>query len=154
MKAYIITIAVSTVVCAVINMLTPEKWTKYVGVVTGLVVMLSVAQPVTGLINHNLSDGFSYTARPDLRGGEAVMYNEIKTQLEARISEAVRAELKDRFGKDCQVETVVAMRDDGEETGISSIYVYGDRIDAVAIGSLREEYGAEEVKYLGIKKTP
>lgn len=36
MKAYIISIAVSTVISAVVTMITPEKWSKYVGIVTGL----------------------------------------------------------------------------------------------------------------------
>ena len=46
------------------------------------------------------------------------------------------------------------MTDNGEVSGVKSIYVYGDRIDAVIIGRLREMYGAEEVKYVGLEKTP
>ena len=154
MKAYIISIAVCTVICAVVNMLTPEKWIKYVGIVTGLVITLSIASPIIGIFGNDFLNGFSYTAKTNGEKGEAVLYNEIKTQLEERINSDAKDRLSEGFGKNCSVRTTVKMTDNGEVSGVKSIYVYGDRIDAVIIGKLREIYGAEEVKYVGLEKTP
>ena len=63
MKSYIISIAVCTVICAVVNMLTPENWKKYVGVVTGLVITLSIASPIIGIFGNDFLSEFSYTAK-------------------------------------------------------------------------------------------
>ncbi len=153
MKAYIISVAVSTVVCAVINMLTPEKWTKYVSVVTGLVVMVCIASPVMGLLNKDVFTEVSYTAKRTQSEGEAVLYGEIKKELEGRINRDVIARLKTDFMRDCQAVSEVAMTNTGEVTGVKSIYIYGDKIDAVIKGELREIYGAEEVLYIGTEKT-
>lgn len=154
MKVYIISIAVCTVICAVVNMLTPKNWTNYVGVVTGLVITLSIASPVIGIFGSDFLSGFSYTAKTNAQRGEAVLYNEIKTQLEERINDDAKTRLSEDFAKDCSVRTTVNMSDNGEVSGVKSIYVYGDRIDAVIVGKLREIYDAEEVKYVGLEKTP
>ena len=154
MKAYIISIAVCTVICAVVNMFTPEKWIKYVGIVTGLVITLFIASPIIGIFGNDFLSEFSYTAKTNGEKGEAVLYNEIKTQLEERINADAKSRLSKDFAKDCSVRTTVNMTDNGEVSGVKSIYVYGDRIDAVIIGRLREMYGAEEVKYVGLEKTP
>ncbi len=153
MKAYIISIAVSTVISAVVNMITPEKWSKYVGIVTGLVVTMCIAQPVISLMHADAFEGFSYNSTENSREGEKVLYAQIKSELEKRISEDITKRLKSEFGKTCKVQTEVTITDNGEVSGVKSVAVYGDKIDAVAIGRLRHVYGAEEVKYIGPEKT-
>lgn len=153
MKAYIISIAVTTVISAVITMITPEKWSKYVGVVTGLVVTVCIAQPIISLMNAEVFEGFSYTAQYSKSEGEKALYAQIKEELEKRISIDVENRINTEFGKTCVAEIGVSMTNAGEVEGVKSIFVYGDKIDAVVIGRLREVYGAEEVKYIGHKKT-
>ena len=153
MKGYIISIAVSTVISAVVNMITPEKWSKYVGIVTGLVVTMCIAQPVISLMHADVFEGFSHNSPETSREGEKVLYAQIKSELEKRISEDITNRLKSEFGKTCEAETDVAITDKGEVSGVKSVVVYGDKIDAVAIGRLRDVYGAEEVKYIGPEKT-
>jgi hypothetical protein len=82
MKAYIISIAVSTVISAVVTMITPEKWSKYVGIVTGLVVTVCIAQPIINLMHADVFEGFSYNVTANKSEGESVLYRQIKTELE------------------------------------------------------------------------
>lgn len=153
MKAYIISIAVATVISAVVSMITPEKWSKYVSIVTGLVVTVCIAQPIISLVHADMFEGFSYKAEYSRSEGEKVLYSQIKEELEKRIADDAKQRLKTEFGKTCEAEAVVAMTENGEVAGVKTIFIYGDKIDAVAIGRLREVYGAEEVKYIGYKKT-
>ena len=153
MKAYIISIAATTVISAVITMITPEKWSKYVSVVTGLVVMVCIAQPIVSLMRADVFEIFSYDFEYDKSEGERVLYTQIKTELEKRICTDTVNRIKSEFGKTCEVETEITMKESGEVAGVKLILVYGEKIDAVAIGRLREVYGAEEVKYVGNKKT-
>lgn len=153
MKTYIMSIAVTTVISAVITMLTPEKWSKYVGVVTGLVVTVCIAQPIISLMNADVFAGFSYNVQYSKNEGEKVLYAQIREELEKRICVDVENRINTEFGKTCEAETQVMMSNTGEVAGVKSIFVYGDRIDAVVIGRLRDVYGAEEVKYIGHKKT-
>lgn len=153
MKAYIISIAATTVISAVITMITPEKWSKYVSVVTGLVVMVCIAQPIVSLMRTDVFEIFSYNYEHDESEGEKVLYAQIKTELEKRICTDAISRIKSEFGKTCDVATEVLVKESGEVAGVKSILVYGDKIDTIVIGRLREVYGAEEVKYVGNKKT-
>ena len=153
MKSYIISIAVSTVISAVVTMITPEKWSKYVSIVTGLVVTVCIAQPIISLMHADVFEGFSYNTSLTNTEGQKVLYKEIKAELEKRISEDVRTRLESEFGKCCTSQAEVKITQTGEVSGVKKIIVYGDKIDAVAIGRLRDVYGAEEVKYIGPEKT-
>lgn len=153
MKAYIISIAVATVISAVVSMITPEKWSKYVSVVTGLVVTVCIAQPIMSLVHADVFEEFTYSAARNRSEGEKVLYEKIKTELEKRIADDAKQRLKTEFGKTCEAQAGVTMTENGEVAGVKIINIYGDKIDAVAIGRLREVYGAEEVKYIGHKKT-
>ena len=89
MKTYIISIAVSTVIAAVVNMITPEKWSKYVGIVTGLVVTVCIAQPVISLMHADVFEGFSYNSTQNSDEGEKVLYTQIIVLLIAVISRVI-----------------------------------------------------------------
>ncbi len=153
MGTYIISIAATTVISAVITMLTPEKWSKYVGVVTGLVVTVCIARPIISIMQSDVLDGFNYTVSTTQSKGDTMFRDELKKELENRIDEDVSKRLKSEFNADCNAKSEVEISETGEVKGVSSIYVSGDKIDAVAIGRLREVYGAKEVKYVGVKKT-
>lgn len=153
MKAYIISIAVSTVISAAVTMITPEKWSKYVSIVTGLVVTVCIAQPIINLVNADVFEGFTYKAGHSRSEGEKVLYSQIKEELEKRIADDAKQRLETEFGKTCEAQAGVTMTENGEVAGVKTIFIYGDKIDAVVIGRLREVYGAEEVKYIGHKKT-
>ena len=146
MKAYIISIAVSSVICAVINMITPENWSKYISVVTGLVVTICIAQPIISIISDDGIGEIKYTAQEHRTDGKKVLYTEIKEELEKRINTDAKQRLKSDFGRNCEVRSVVKMNN-GTVTGIRSITISGDKIDAVIIGKMREIYGADEVKF-------
>ncbi len=151
-KSYILSIALATVLGAVMNILTPDKWQKYVGVVTGLVVMLSIAGPIISLIGNDTLSGISYTAETTRTRGEYELYNKVKAELIKRINDDVAKRLKAEFGRTCTAKAEVEMTASGEVRGVETIHIYGDKIDAVAVGRLREVYGAKEVKYVGFEK--
>ena len=46
--------AVTAVVSSIISMLSPAKWSKYVGMITGLTVVVCIGQPVFSLLNEDL----------------------------------------------------------------------------------------------------
>lgn len=152
MKSYIISIATATIVSAVISMVTPEKWTKYVGIVTGLVVTICVANPILHLMRSDIFEGFTYNEPAHTSHDNGAFYKEVKKELEKKLSEDIKTRLKSEFNRDCEVYTEVLMSEDGQFKGVDKIHIYGDRTDAVMIGRLYEVYDAEEVKYVGDKK--
>lgn len=153
MKGYIISVAAVSVISAVITMITPEKWGKYVGIVTGLVVTICIARPIINIMHADIFADFSVRVADNKTNGESLFYDKVKSELENRISDDAENRLKAEFGKECDVYTEAKADGEGNVSRVSKIIVYGDKIDYTAVGRLREVYGAEEVKYGGNKKT-
>ena len=145
MKEYIISVAAAAVIGAVVNMIAPDKWAKYVSMATGLVIVMCIARPVFSLLDKNAFEGFSYEPEVSADAGEDMLRAEIKSELEARIEEDVQSRLLSEFGKECRAEAEAGVNENGEITGIDRIVIYGSGIDAAALARLRDVYGAAEV---------
>ena len=153
MKAYIISIAAAAVISAAVSIITPEKWTKYVGVVTGLVIVLCIAQPVLELLKTNVFEGIEVQTQELNTDGNGLLLNEVKEELAARVGEDAAARLKTEFMLDCEAEADIEVNENGEIAGVKSITVYSKRgLETAAAARLKEVYGAAEVKYGGYNK--
>lgn len=153
MGTYVIAIAVTTVLSAVINMLTPEKWSKYIGAVTGLAVTICIASPIISITKSDMFEEFTFTPQKTEAKGNEIYSQEVKKELEQRINEDAKKRIKSEFDADCSVTTEVRISDNFADAEVLSMYITGDKIHAAVIGRLREVYGAENVKYVGDKKT-
>ena len=149
MKDYIISIAAAAAISAAVNIISPARWEKYVGLATGLVIVMCIAGPIFSLTGSDIFEGFGYSAEVTAEGGEELLREEIRRELENRVAADTAQRLRDEFGRDCTAEVEAAVNGDGEIEGIGRIRVYGDKIDAAALGRLHEVYGAAEVTYEG-----
>lgn len=152
MKAYIISIAGAAVLSAIVNMLSPEKWNKYIGIVTGLVITLAIGSPILSMMHTDVFSGFGFTDDGLSTIGTEQFYYEIRSELERRVENDVRSRMMTEFGTECTAEAEAQMSPDGQITGIGRITIYGEHLDNAAIGRLREVYGAAEVIIGGDKK--
>ena len=152
MKGYIISIAGAAVLSAVVNMLSPEKWSKYIGIVTGLIITISIGRPILLLMHTDVFSGFSFESSETASEGSKVFYGELRNELERRVENDIRSRIRTEFGTDCTAEAEADMDDSGRISGIRRITVYGAHLDNAAIGRLREVYGAAEVVIGGDQK--
>ncbi len=152
MRLYIITILGATVMSAAVNMITPEQWKKYVGIVTGLVIALSIGRPIFYMMRTDALSEIALEPQDIASGGEALFYDELRAELEERIEHDAKARLGSEFGIDCAVTAEVDTDDTGRICGVKSITIHKAHIDNTVIGRLREIYGAEEVVAVGTEK--
>lgn len=152
MKSYIISIAVSAIIAAVVNIISPEKWTKYTGIVTGLVVVLCIGRPLFELAGKDVFSGFSFESTVMSSDGEETFRREIRIRLEEQIEGDTKTRVQNEFGRDCAAEVKIGMDDNGVITGVDRIIIYGRGFDNVVTGRLREVYGAKEVVIGGSEK--
>ncbi len=152
MKAYIISIAAASVISAVVTILTPKGWTKYVGIVTGLVVVMCIGQPLLQLMRTDVFEGFRYETEQTSENGTRMLMDEIKKELTERLEKDAEQKLKEEFGAECDVSAVVSVDSAGKICGIEEMTVTGGNIDNAAIGRLRDIYGVKKVNYGGTEK--
>lgn len=146
MKTYIISIAIASVISAVMSMLAPEKWSKYVGVVTGLVITLCIGRPVLEIMKADVFEGlkFDYSSKTGYSHEE--YRREVMAELEKQIAEDVKARLKKEFNADCDITVTLGVNEHNEITGIRKFKIVGDRLDSVARGRLRDIYEVCEIE--------
>lgn len=150
MKEYIISIAAAAVISAVVSIITPEKWSKYVGVVTGLVVVLCIAQPIFSLLDADVFSGIEFQSEKTSVDGTDMLRKEIVKELETRVETDAQSRIKTEFMMDCSVDADVSVNEKGEITGVNNITVYSKRRpDTAVMSRLKEVYGVKEVKYGG-----
>ena len=152
MKAYIISIAVSAIIAAVVNMISPDKWAKYTGIVTGLVVVLCIGRPVLELAHTDVFAGFSFDERVLSNDGEKEFRDEVKNELQRQLEGDIKTRMKDEFGRDCSADVIIGVNEKYEITGVDKIIIYGKGFDNAVTGRLRELYGAKEIVINGSEK--
>ena len=152
MRAYIISIAGAAVLGAVINMLSPDKWSKYISIVTGLVIAVSIGSPIISFFRSDVLSDLSFNTAPASTQGTDIFYRELRQEFERRIENDVKSRIASEFGMDITAEAEAATDGEGHITGIKKITVYGGHPDNIVIGRLREVYGAAEVKTIADKK--
>ena len=151
-KSYILSVAVTAVVSSIISMLSPAKWSKYVGMITGLAVVVCIGQPVFSLLNEDLFMDMHLQTEQIQTSGNDILNREIKKELAKKVEEDIIKRLKDEFALTVSVQADVAVNMSGEIEGIEKITIFGDKPDAAAVGRMRDIYGVREVVYGGKKK--
>ncbi len=146
MKSYIISIAAASVISAITSMIAPEKWSKYVGIVTGLVITLCIGRPILEIMKAEVFEGIKFEHSSVGSYSHEEYRKEVISELQDRIAADVKSRLKEEFNKECDVEVTLRLNARNEITGIEDFVISGESIDSAAVGRLREVYGVKYVK--------
>lgn len=143
MKTYILTIISAAVLSAFAINLSPEKWKKYIQLVTGLVVIICILSPIKSIITEDI---FGDMADIDYSIAEGVSQAElVKEELKSRVEDDAKKRLLEEFGINASVSVEISVNDSGEIEGVKKISVSGARLTAAAKARLCEVYGVSEV---------
>ncbi len=141
---------ISSIICAGIlsgaaSLLSPEKWRKYVGVITGLIVICAVIAPLSDV---RVEDIFSSISESNTESvteeGEELRMDMVEEELQKRVEEDVEKRLNDEFGISAEAHVEIGVDDEGKITGVKKIEVSGERLTEAAKKRLCEVYGIEE----------
>ena len=146
MKAYIISIIGAALTAAFADMLSPDKWRKYVQMITGIVIISCIIAPLKGIFSEDLFGGFGDFRSSETEGGEiqrALVVDELTKRIEADIAERLRKE----FNISVTAEVEINVNDNNEIEGVERIRLFGEGVDNRVENRLKEVYGVREVEY-------
>lgn len=152
MRQYIISIAVSAVVSAIAGILAPDKWGKYIHIITGLVIALCIANPVFSILHSDIFAGFSVQDEISSQKGDEILKKEVAKELGLRVEKDIEDRIKSEYNRSNIAEAVISADDEGNIKGVEKIILYGDRITDEVRARLCEIYGTSEVIYGGAEK--
>lgn len=152
MKNYILKIAGGTVLAVFADIFSPPGYKKYMGAVTGIILIAIVMSPVEELKNIEL--GLTYAeseASSAVNSGEQIYGELLKKEFSERIATDVRERIREEFSKDVSAEVTVETNDDGGISKIVRIVIIGTEPDEKISERIAYVYDVDEVVMNGGK---
>lgn len=141
MTRYITSIIGAAALAGTASVLSPEKWKKYVGIITGIVIICTVLSPFMKTNITGVFDDFNtrFTAS-ELEKGEQIRLDMIKSQLAEGINTDIENRMREEFHLKVKAKTDIGINDEGKITGVNEIEIDG-RLSNAAKNRLCEVYG-------------
>lgn len=143
MKGYLIKIIGAVLICVFTDIALPDKWSKYVKIITGLIIISTIASPLEKPLNLNIKDYFIISDKLEMNG-EEYQRSLITDELEKNISEDIRIRISDEFDKDVKADVKIKINEDNKISGIDKISLYGD-INKEILNRINEIYAPKEI---------
>lgn len=143
MREYILSVIGAAVLSSFASMLSPSGWRKYIGVITGLVVISCIISPLSRLSRADLFKGFGYIENNEEYSLD--MQEEIiRGEFSERIGEDISKRLFDEYGIKVSAAAGIKINEKYEIEGIEKIVIKGGRLNAAQKKRICEVYGVGE----------
>lgn len=143
MKEYILSIIGAAVLSSFSSMLSPDKWRKYIGVITGLVVISCIISPLSKFSKTDLFKGFEYIENNE-QYSQNMQKEIILEEMSENIGKDISKRLLDEYGISVTAAAAVSINENNEICGIEKIRVKGARLTKTQKARLCEVYGVSE----------
>lgn len=153
MKGYILRITVAILVSCLSQMIIPKGWEKYIKIITGLIIISTIASGFGLKLNLDFSDNL-FDVKTVKFEGEEYKNNLIKEEFAKKINEDIEKRANDEFGVRLDADVEIDVNEENEIVGILKIELTGDNILPEVIDRIEEIYAPSEVAVNGDKKNP
>lgn len=140
MKEYILSIIGAAVLSSFASILSPDRWRKYISVITGLVIISCIVSPLSKLSKTNPFNGFEYIENNEKYTID--MQREIiLEEMSAEIGRDISKRLADEYGISVSAAAEITINESGKITGIKKIIIRGAKLTSAQKARLCEIYG-------------
>lgn len=144
MTAYISSIIAAAVLSGAASLLSPESWRKYVGMITGVVILCTIISPLSEIDVSDIFDSLdTRISVQETEAGEKLRLDMIKKELEKRVNMDIKERMKKEFNAGINAAAEISTDADGNITGVNEIVING-RLPETAVNRLCEVYGIEK----------
>lgn len=140
MKAYILSIIGATLISALSGILAPDKWRKYIGVITGFVIISCIISPIASITHTQLFKGFD-EVEEGAQYSNDMQIDMVREELERRVCEDIEKRLLEEFRIRIKADCDISINENREIIGIDRIYIKGTHLDKTAEARLCSVYG-------------
>jgi len=153
MTSYISSIIGAAILSGIASLLSPASWRKYVGIVSGIVILCTLIAPLSDIRVTELFSADIPPAEVRTEDGEELRLRMVRDELKRRIEADIEERLLKEFGERVKASADIGVSADGKITGVNAI-VTDRKISAAASRRLCEVYGVEGVSVKGRDKIP
>ena len=144
MKGYLMNISGAVIISVFAEILLPGKWSKYIKIITGLIIISAIASPIKEKINFDIS---SYYKEVETLQTDATEYKQslVAAELAKRVNDDCENRLLEEFGINVNVECDISVNEDNQITGVKTVKISGGKISDKAVERIKEIYAPQEV---------
>ncbi len=121
MREYIMSVIGAGLLCSVSEIISPDKWKKYIKLLTGVIITIIMLSPVKQ-IDFDVVDDFR-SITPEYPTDNSLLLNTVKSEFENRISEDIKERIFQKYDVNSEVVTTSETDDNGNVTGIALIQI-------------------------------
>lgn len=143
MKEYLMRIIGAVLICVFADMLMTEKWSKYIKIITGLIIISAISAPIQKPLKLDFKEYFNETKKLETDG---IQYSVelIKKELEKSLENDINSRFLEEFNQDIDAQVDVSLNDENKISGVEKINLIGT-INQKMIDRINEIYAPEEV---------
>ncbi len=120
MDKYLTTLITAAVLSAVAKNISPQRWQKFISIITGIMLVSVIVSPVFEIAGIDLFSEFSYSDETDM----LAQHKQVKEELERRVSEDAQKRLTDKLQGEYKVETELLVNSNYEIEGVKEMIVW------------------------------
>ncbi|MBS7298456.1 MAG: hypothetical protein KIG65_05180 [Eubacteriales bacterium] len=143
MKGYICTVAAVAIMAALADILIPKNWQKYISILTGAILLISLTSPLLKLRGISVPS-FSL---PETKYTEYSMEEQISQELTKEIEADISNRLKKEFDITARARAELELNDD-KIARVREIIIFAKE-NNTASARLREVYGCNNIIWRG-----
>ena len=144
MREYILKIVGAAIMAVFVDLLSPVGWKKYLGIISGIIILSVISSPVAELKNIDIMSGYA-DAQSVEADGLGIYSDMLKSEFSKRVATDVKERVREEFSKDVSVEAEVEVNEKGNIEKISKIIVTGSGLDKKIADRISYIYDVEEV---------
>lgn len=143
MRQYLISIISAAVLSAVAQTVSPNNWTKYINIITGIMIVSVIAAPVFEISKIDLFSDFSYSYDVD----EYAQKKAVITELEKKVSEDAANRLKNEFSWEFKVNTMLDVNENYEIESVKEMTVWPAKEKKRVKAFLQKIYSPQKILF-------
>lgn len=143
MREYMITVIGGAVLAAIAHMVAPEKWAKYIKIVTGIMIVSIIISPGAELIGSDIFAEYEYSCEIDENAQKKAVITEMETRIAADVEERILSE----YSESITADVVLNINDSYEIEGVEEIKIWNAKNKESIKKRLTEVYAPSKIYF-------
>ena len=142
MREYIILVAVSAIIAAVIDVLAPKEWHGYVRLAVGFLILSVLISPLAGLKNVDI-----FNPEEKFEGSDSVIKDRVTEELTKNVERDIKERILSEFKTEADATVLLDIDKEHKIRGVKNIVIECKKVPKGLLERLKEVYGCESIEF-------
>lgn len=142
MREYIILVAAASVMMALTEILSPEKWRGYIRIITGFLILAVLLSPIKKLKNADI-----FVPTEKFEASEITVLDAVSGELVKSVEKDIEERIMTEFGGKATASCLIDLDEEHRIKGVKKITISTKQVPDGLSQRLKEVYGCEDIEF-------